>query len=110
MKLADEAVEKIAEVAVHLGEAAIIAGVGPFLLKLCHGMLALLASLLEQVLLPMESFLFTNLKVGANNYGKRAFGNALCFSHRNSGFHSSHATIEQRSESFKKVTAFKSIS
>jgi hypothetical protein len=30
MKLADEAVEKIAEVLIHLGEASILAGVGSF--------------------------------------------------------------------------------
>jgi hypothetical protein len=40
MKLADEAVEKISEVLIHLGEAAIIAGVVLFLLNLCHGMSA----------------------------------------------------------------------
>jgi hypothetical protein len=33
MKLADEAVEKIAEVVVHLGEAAIIAGAGSFFVQ-----------------------------------------------------------------------------
>jgi hypothetical protein len=33
MKLADEAVEKIAEVVVHLGEASIIAGGGSFFVK-----------------------------------------------------------------------------
>jgi len=62
IKLADEAVEKIAEVAVHLGEAAIIAGVGSLFVKIVPWYVGVLGILLGIGFITYGVFLIHQLK------------------------------------------------
>jgi len=104
MKLADEAVEKIAEVLIQLGEASILAGVGSFFVKNVQWYFGFAGIFLGAGLIIYGVYLIHKTKSRSNYNGRCVLRYSLDFYHGNDSLYLGLASIAQtRSGTFKKV-------